>query len=150
MKCRLLLPTLVATSTILMIGFGVSNNIAVAQLSEDALIDSIDKIPMNGEVIDHESDPAVEERNIKNEFKGIDLTPQRLEQIKQARRQLRTGLKQVMKSDFSQILKVVFLPKQQAEERAGNILENPIAGYGEAISKILTPEEIKIWQRNLE
>lgn len=103
---------------------------------------------MEGEVIDHE-DPAAEERNLKEEFQGTNLTPEQFEQVRQARRQFRDELKQVSQ-DFGSILQLVFLPQDEGERRAGDVLGNPITNYSNALSKILTPEQIEIWQQNME
>ena len=135
---------------LLLTGLGFSQ-VAIAQSSQDDLIESIDEIPFEeGEIQDEESDPAVEERNLRKEFRGIELTPEEFDRVRQARRQFRQELTEVMQQDFGSILQLVFLPQSEAEERSGKVLGNPIANYGRAISQVLTPEEIKIWQRNME
>lgn len=132
---------------IILTGTGISN-IAMAQVSRGNLI--VDNNFMNGEVTNPESDPKVEERNIKDEFRGINLTAQRFDQIKQARRQFHNGLRQAFKSNIGSILQLVLLPGKEAEDRLGNLLRNPMSDYSEALTNILTPEEIKIWQQNGE
>lgn len=148
MKPRFLLP--VIATALLLTNLGVSQ-VAIAQLSQEDLIESIDEIPFGDiKIIEREYDPAVQERNLRKEFRGIDLTPQEFEQIRQARRKFHQELKTVVKKDFGSIIQLVFLPKAEAESRSGEVFSNPLTNYSNAMSKILTPEEIKIWQQNME
>lgn len=140
----------ILVGAIVLSSIGVFNAVAQSPSQRD-LINSINKIPMTDEQItDPESDPVVETRNLQVEFKGTNLTPQQFEQIRQARRQFRADIKQVMSDDLGKILQLVFLPKAQAEKQSVEVLGNLIAGYSNAVSRILTPEQIKIWQQNLE
>ena len=148
MKRRFLLP--IFATGLLLTSLGVSQ-IANAQSSEDGLIKPSDEIPFEeGEIQDEESDPAVEERNLRKEFRGIELTPEEFEQVSQARRQFRQELAEAIKNNYGSIIQLVFLPQSEAETQAGKVLGNPITNYSDAISQILTPEEIKIWQQNME
>ena len=147
MKRQLVLSIFAA---IALIGGLSGQNVASAQFSEDFLIESIDEIPMEGEVTDHESDPAVEEQNLREEFRGVDLTAEQFEQVRQARRQFRDEMTQILSEDFGSVLQLVFLPQAEAESRSVNVLGNPIVNYGNALSEILTPEQIEIWQKNME
>lgn len=97
-----------------------------------------------------ESSPAEEERNLKQEFRGINLTQQQLEQVKQLRRQLKAELKQVIIPNLAQVLMLTVLPKQQAEQKLGDLLGKPLTAYGEGLSKVLTPAQLKVWQKNAE
>ncbi|KAM3102125.1 hypothetical protein ACKFKF_04905 [Phormidesmis sp. 146-12] len=82
---RRLLMTVVA-STAILVGLV---SVTVAQSPKDALVDSIDKASWEVlPVIDHESDPAVEKRNLNNEFRGTNLTPRQFEQVRKANTKL--------------------------------------------------------------
>lgn len=147
MKRNKLVP--IMAGLIILTGAGVSN-IVMAQFSRSKLMVNNDNISHNEEDTGPESDPKVEEHNLQNEFRGINLTPQQFDQIKQARRQFRDGFKQAALSNFGSLFQMTLLPKKEAEDMGTNIFRNPIVNYSEAISKILTPEELKIWHRNLE
>ncbi|MGG6270727.1 hypothetical protein ACQ4M3_39410 [Leptolyngbya sp. AN03gr2] len=136
------------TSAVILAGLSSS---AVAQIPRRSLLNGINQgNQSNLPITDHESDPSVEERNLRNEFRGINLTPQQFEQLRKARRQLRADLKQIMSGNMGQLLMLFVLPKAQADQRSVEIFKNPMGNYASAISKTLTPEQFKIWQRNVE
>jgi Spy/CpxP family protein refolding chaperone len=114
------------------------------------MTDLLNQIPLAGEVTDLESDPAVEERNLRQEFRDIEMTNPQFDQIRQARRQFRTDLGEIMTSNLGGLIQLIFLPKAQADRKAIEIFGAPMRSYGEAISRVLSPEQVQVWQRNME
>jgi hypothetical protein len=155
MNQRLLMPILV--SVFVLAGLGISR-VTAGQAIDNQLPNTVQEDydlqkpidPENISFEDDESDPAIEARNIEQEFYGIELTAQQLDQIKQVRRQMRDEFRQVMTTNFGQIMMLMVLPQQQAEQMAGDLFEPPILTYITNVEQILTPAQLQIWQRNFE
>jgi Spy/CpxP family protein refolding chaperone len=152
MKRRFLTSTL--TGLIILAGVIIPTSVQ-AQSTPDQnqrgiMIDLLDQVPFAGEVNDLESDPAVEERNLRQEFRDIEMTNSQFDQIRQARRQFRADLGEIMTSNLGGLIQLIFLPKAQAEQKSIEIFGAPIRSYGESIARVLSPEQVQVWQRNME
>lgn len=143
---------LVAASVIGLSSIGIAHRVEARSIEQ-----SVANVPNalsteNSGWIDHESDPAVEARNLDREFRGVNLTPQQREQVVQARRQLRADMKQVVTSPnaLGTIFRMLFSSQVSAERIAADWLGESIGTYAQSLSEILTPQQLAIWQRNSE
>lgn len=133
---------------------GISaSGMAVAQSAKQDLTNVPNGISVtNFSVTDTESDPSVEARNLEREFQGANLNAQQRTQITQARRQFRTDLRRAITSPGSlgTIFRLAFSPKAQAQQAAESWVGKPFQNYSTAVSRVLSAEQLVIWQRNLK
>lgn len=143
---------LVAASAIGVSGILIANRVEARSIEQNVANVPSAVSTENSGWTDNESDPAVEARNLDQEFRGVNLTPQQREQVVQARRQLRTDLRQVMTSPnaIGAIFRMLFSSQAAGERIAADWLGESIGTYAQSLSEILMPQQLAIWQRNSE
>ena len=153
MKHRFFLPIL--TSVVLLTGME-ANTVASAQINKRepvqtnaVSIEVADDFPLEADVDNPQIDPAAEEQRLREEFRGINLTLQQFERVRQARRLFHSELQKAASQNFGLLLfQFAFSSQVEASQRAREVLGNPIANYVNALAEILTPEQLRIWRQN--
>lgn len=91
---------------------------------------------------------------LKQEFQdaGVPLTSDQETQLLQANKQLITSLQQMFQEDpnrsILQVLSLAVLPQPAAEASFdSSLLINPLTDHVQAVSRILTPEQYRIWEQ---
>lgn len=153
MKHRFFLPTL--TIVVLLTGIE-ANTVASTQINQGEPVQTNEvsiEITGDSSLETALESPRVgstaEEERLREEFRGINLTLQQFEQVRQARYLFNRELEKAASQNIGLLLfQFAFSSQLEASQRAREVLGHTIANYANALAEILTPEQLRIWCQN--